>query len=76
MLVLDMIEFLPPLRLNKYDTWRILPVKCYINNSVCLWSFKRIINSSYIVLKTPGHDSWKPGCVLSQGDEADWANRW
>jgi hypothetical protein len=38
MLVLDMIEILPPLGKYKYDTWRILPVKCYIDNSMCLWS--------------------------------------
>jgi hypothetical protein len=31
MLVLDMIEILPPLRKYKYDTWRILLVKCYID---------------------------------------------
>jgi hypothetical protein len=44
-LVLDMIELLPPLGLNKYDLWRILPVKCYIDNSVRLWSCIRNINS-------------------------------
>jgi hypothetical protein len=33
-LVLDIIEILSTLGLNKYDTWRILPVKCYIDNSV------------------------------------------
>jgi hypothetical protein len=38
MLVLDMIEILPPLAKYKYNTWRILPVKCYIDNSVRLWS--------------------------------------
>jgi hypothetical protein len=27
-----MIEILPPLEKYKYDTWRILPVKCYIDN--------------------------------------------
>jgi hypothetical protein len=37
-LVLDMIEILPPLGKYKYDTCRILPVKCYIDNFVCLWS--------------------------------------
>jgi hypothetical protein len=37
-LVLDMIEILPPLEKYKYDTWRILPVKCYIENSVRLRS--------------------------------------
>jgi hypothetical protein len=28
--VTDMVELFPPLGLNKYDTWRILLVKCYI----------------------------------------------
>jgi hypothetical protein len=37
-LVLDMIEILPPLGKYKCDTWRILPVKCYIDNSVHLQS--------------------------------------
>jgi hypothetical protein len=43
-LVLDMIEILPPLGKYKYDTWRIVPVKCYIDNSVCLWNYKRNVN--------------------------------
>jgi hypothetical protein len=30
-----MREIFPPLGKYKYDTWRILPVKCYIDNSVC-----------------------------------------
>ncbi len=38
MLVLDMIEILPPMGKYKYDTWRILPVKGYIDNSVRLQS--------------------------------------
>jgi hypothetical protein len=33
-----MIEVLPTMGKYKYDTWRILPVKCYIDNSVCLRS--------------------------------------
>jgi hypothetical protein len=32
-LVIDMIEILPPLGKYKYDTGRILLVKCYIDNS-------------------------------------------
>jgi hypothetical protein len=40
-----MIELLHPLELNKYDTWRILPVKCYINNFMYLRSYKRNVNS-------------------------------
>jgi hypothetical protein len=44
-LVLDMIEILPPLGKYKYETWRILPVKCYIDNSVRLRSCIRNINN-------------------------------
>jgi hypothetical protein len=33
-LVLDMIEILTHLGKYKYDTWRILLVNCYIDNSV------------------------------------------
>jgi hypothetical protein len=45
MLVLDMIEIIPPLGKYKYNTWRILPVKCYIDNSVRLRSCIRNVNS-------------------------------
>jgi hypothetical protein len=45
MLVLDMIEILPPLRKYKYDTWRILAVKCYIDSSVRLRSCIRNVNT-------------------------------
>jgi hypothetical protein len=38
MLVLDMIEILPPLEKYKYDTLTILPVKCYMDNSVRMQS--------------------------------------
>jgi hypothetical protein len=34
-----------PLGLNKYDIWRILLVKCYIDNSVCLQSYIRNANT-------------------------------
>jgi hypothetical protein len=43
-LVLDKIENLPSLGKYKYDTWRILPVKCYIDNSIRLRSCIRNIN--------------------------------
>jgi hypothetical protein len=46
-LVLDMIEILLPLGKYKYDTWRILLVKCYINNSVCLQSCIRNVNKHF-----------------------------
>jgi hypothetical protein len=39
-----MIENLPPLGKYKYDTYRILPVKCYIDNSVRLRSCIRNVN--------------------------------
>jgi hypothetical protein len=42
-----MIEILIPLGNYKYDTWRILPVKCYIDNSVCLRSCIRNINKHF-----------------------------
>jgi hypothetical protein len=47
MLVLDMIEILPLLGKYKYDTWRILPVKCYIDTSVHLQSYNRKVNSEH-----------------------------
>jgi hypothetical protein len=46
-LVLDTIETLPPLGKYKYDTWRIHPVKCYINNYVHLRSCKRNISKHF-----------------------------
>jgi hypothetical protein len=39
-----MIEILPPLEKYKYNTWRILPVKCYIDNFVRLRSCIQNIN--------------------------------
>jgi hypothetical protein len=44
-LILDMIDILPPLGKYKYDTWRILSVKCYIDNFVRLRSYIRISTS-------------------------------
>jgi hypothetical protein len=44
MLILDMIAVLPPLGKYKYDTWRILLVKCYIDNSIRLRSCIRNVN--------------------------------
>jgi hypothetical protein len=46
-LVLDMIEILPPLRKYKYDTWRILLGKCYIDNSMCLRNSIRNVNKHF-----------------------------
>jgi hypothetical protein len=55
-LVLDMIEILPPLGKYKYDTWRILSVKCYINNSVRLRSCIRNVNT------------WLPRIIVTHGE--------
>jgi hypothetical protein len=43
-----MIEILPPLGKHKYDIWRILRVKCYIDNSVHLrsWAYETSTNIS------------------------------
>jgi hypothetical protein len=46
-LVLDIIEIIPPLEKYEYDTWKILSVKCYIENSVCLRSCIRNVNMKY-----------------------------
>jgi uncharacterized protein YqhQ len=46
-LILDMIEIIPPLGKYKYDTWRILSVKCYIDNFVRLRSCIRNINKYF-----------------------------
>jgi hypothetical protein len=48
-LVLDIIEILPPLGKYKYDTRRILPVKCYIDNYVRLRSCIRNVNTGALV---------------------------
>jgi hypothetical protein len=42
-----MIHVLPPLGKYNYDTWRILPVKCYIDNSMRLQSYIRNINKHF-----------------------------
>jgi hypothetical protein len=47
MLVLDMIEILPPLGKYKYDTWKILPIKCCIDNSVRLRSSIQNVNKHF-----------------------------
>jgi hypothetical protein len=46
-LVLDMIEIISPLGKYKYNTWRILPVKCYIDNFVHLWGCIRNVNKHF-----------------------------
>jgi hypothetical protein len=46
-LVLDIIEILPPLGKYKYNTRRILLVKCYIDNSMHLRSYIRNVNKHF-----------------------------
>jgi hypothetical protein len=46
-LVLNMIEILPPLGKYKYNTWRILPVKCYIDNFMHMQSCMRNVNKHF-----------------------------
>jgi hypothetical protein len=68
-LVLDMIEILPPLGKYKYDTWGIIPVKCYIDNSMRLWSCIRNVNTCLFIsslhvrksknFKKKGNKLWK-----------------
>jgi hypothetical protein len=66
-----MIEVLPPLEKYKYDTWRILPVKCYIDNSVRLWSCIRNINNHIRVLTNyPLHD------IFLNRDSSRWIGKW
>jgi hypothetical protein len=67
-LVLDMIEILPLLGKYKYDTWRILPVKCYIDSSVCLWSCIRNFNRASLKDLNPDTTSASKGrCFLISG---------
>jgi hypothetical protein len=42
-----MIEILPPLEKYKYDTWRILLVKCYIDNSMHLRSYIQNVDKHF-----------------------------
>jgi hypothetical protein len=46
-LVLDMIKILSCLGKYKYDTWRILLVKCYIDSSMHLQSCIRNVNKHF-----------------------------
>jgi hypothetical protein len=47
MSILDTIEMIPPLEKYKYDTWRILPVKCYIDNCMRLRSCIQNVNTHF-----------------------------
>jgi hypothetical protein len=49
-----MIEMLPPLGKYKCNTRRILSMKCYIDNSVRLWSCIRNINKKFLAQPSDG----------------------
>jgi hypothetical protein len=42
-----MIGILPPFGKYKYDNWRILSVKCYIDNFMSLRSYIRNVNKHF-----------------------------
>jgi hypothetical protein len=71
-----MIEVLPPLEKYKNDTWRILPVKCYIDNFVPL---RRCIKTSTESVTrrggtvTSAEGEAAPGRGKG-GDDASWAD--
>jgi hypothetical protein len=50
MLILDMIEVLPPIEKYKYDTWRILPVKCYIGKFRVLAELHKKCQQAFLAL--------------------------
>jgi hypothetical protein len=47
-----MIEVLPPMEKYKYDTWRILLMKCYIDNYMRLRSCIQNVNTQRVFLLT------------------------
>jgi hypothetical protein len=55
-LVLEMIEILPSLKKYKYDTWRIVLVKCYIDNSTRLQSYIRNVNNLVLFVRPNAPD--------------------
>jgi hypothetical protein len=73
MLILDMIDVLPPMRKYRYDTCRILLMKCYIDNSVRLQSCIRNINNglfgplSLTVLLCHHRQCWRGRALLTAG---------
>jgi hypothetical protein len=62
-----MIEILPPMGKYTYDTWRILPVKCYIDNFVrlrsCIWN----VNSWVVGMAGSDGDRWRRGRAWRRG---------
>jgi hypothetical protein len=67
-----MTELLPPLGLNKYNTWRILPVKCYIDNHVRLWSCIRNVNTKLLLMVLWYHSATYDFCEMCEtGEDAE-----
>jgi hypothetical protein len=64
-----MIEILPPRGKYKYDTWRILPVKCYIDNFVhlqsCIRNIKNNIDKNKVLVCYPNLDQILAGLSSS-----------
>jgi hypothetical protein len=70
--ILDKVELLLPMGLNKYDTSRILPVKCYIDNSVRLQSCIRNVNNDEALAA----ENFSVGAIESGGElERGYARR-
>jgi hypothetical protein len=68
-----MIEILPPLGKYKYVTCRILPMKCYIDNSVCLQNCIRNVNTP---LGMVSEDHWWTH-HQGMGKPSEWSiSRW
>jgi hypothetical protein len=68
-----MIDILLSLGLNKYDSWRILQVKCYIENFVRFAELHTKRQQSPTQnQRLPGDATRDPGCVLGWGSEKGW----
>jgi hypothetical protein len=68
-----MIKILPPFDKYKYDTWRILMVKCYIDNSVHLRSSIQNVNTHRWWLQIAG--SGRAPEAFSRGSDRHSQNR-
>jgi hypothetical protein len=66
-----MIEILPPIGKYKYDTWRILLMKCYIDNLVRLRSCIRNINSGESGREKAGNEK-ATRAVFNSGGGGVW----
>jgi hypothetical protein len=62
-----MIDILPPLGKYKYDTWRIIPMKCYIDNFMHLrsWQYGRSWNKSLPYAKLSYNNSYQESLKMT-----------